>query len=254
MRIEEWKRREGGKVAIVFHELYANGPIWKTEFWTRPFQRQIVRRLVDVADCWITNCDRYHRILLHEFGAGSKPGGVIPVGSNIEPARKPDLGRVARLSSLSSLRIVSFGLPRTRHRAVRIHLDLLSKLMKEGRIHSLLLMGAQPDPKMHDETLGLLDAAGVRGLVEEAFDLSGEEISLRLLEQDVALLATPPDLIGKSGVYAACSLHGVRCVLPGDSELDDRVFLRLPILGSWEEQAREFKAVLESVRSHVPSS
>ena len=45
-----------GRWLTTFHEIYASGPPWKSEFWLRPFQVKIARDLIDLSDaCFVSN-------------------------------------------------------------------------------------------------------------------------------------------------------------------------------------------------------
>ena len=68
-----------------FHEIYAWGPPWKSEFWLRPFQVKIARELIDLSDvCFVSNAAVEKEIHLHD---ALKQVHLVPVMSNFgEPA------------------------------------------------------------------------------------------------------------------------------------------------------------------------
>src|SRR5438034_3528340 len=54
--LESWKRRHPGcRLLVMFHELYASGPPWRSSFWTSPVQRALVKSLALLSDHCVTN-------------------------------------------------------------------------------------------------------------------------------------------------------------------------------------------------------
>src|SRR6266508_864159 len=44
--LDEWKRQDSmRRVLVMFHELYASGPPWRSSFWTSRVQRALVKSL-----------------------------------------------------------------------------------------------------------------------------------------------------------------------------------------------------------------
>ena len=48
--LKQWKSESGGKLVVMFHELYATGPPWKSEFWFCLSQRSITKNIVTLTD------------------------------------------------------------------------------------------------------------------------------------------------------------------------------------------------------------
>ena len=49
--VARWRRaRAGRRLIVLFHELYATGPLWSSVFWTSPFQKRLAARLGGAAD------------------------------------------------------------------------------------------------------------------------------------------------------------------------------------------------------------
>jgi hypothetical protein len=62
--LESWRRAGSDRrLAIMFHELYAFGPPWRSSFWTSPVHRWLAARLAKLADRCVTNMERYARWL-----------------------------------------------------------------------------------------------------------------------------------------------------------------------------------------------
>jgi hypothetical protein len=54
--VQQLRRHVRGRWVTTFHELYASGPPWKSEFWVRPFQVKIAHDVIDLSDaCIVSN-------------------------------------------------------------------------------------------------------------------------------------------------------------------------------------------------------
>jgi hypothetical protein len=60
----------GGALLVIFHELFASGPPWRSEFWLQPLQKRIARNLAKLADAWMVSCESM-RDQLERLSAGS---------------------------------------------------------------------------------------------------------------------------------------------------------------------------------------
>src|SRR5207253_10472177 len=58
--------REGcrGRFLIIFHELFASGPPWKSEFWVQPLQKKIARDVARLGDARLVSSESMGRSLL----------------------------------------------------------------------------------------------------------------------------------------------------------------------------------------------
>lgn len=180
---------------VFFHELYAFGPPWGSAFWLSPVQRHIARRLAELSDFWITNCDGSAQ-WLRRF-ADDKPHAVIPVFSNV--------GEIPAYSGFRLPKIVVFGGNHLRMKTYRAGGDALFAWAKRQglEIHDI-------GPAIKDSFMAKrLSAEGVivHGRLPEA------EISLLLADAMFGLVVYPVDHVAKSGVFAAYSSHGVCPVL-----------------------------------------
>jgi hypothetical protein len=81
------RRQLRGRWVTTFHELYASGPPWKSEFWLRPFQVMIAHDLIDLSDaCVVSNQFIEREIRQHDT---QKQLHLVPVTSNFG---EPTLG------------------------------------------------------------------------------------------------------------------------------------------------------------------
>jgi len=192
-------RRQGARVGIYFHELFASSmQPWRSAFWLSPMQRHIARELGGQADYWLTS---------HEDGASwlrrhcpAVPHRVQPVYSNVgEPDTMPR-GRTDR--------IVVFGTPLIRARTYA--------LLDDAFWHWTQVQGLQ----VHD--IGpSIDSDAFRQLVETGRvqahgKLEAADVSLHLAQARFGLLSYPQRVIAKSGIFAAYCSHGLCPVLLSD--------------------------------------
>jgi hypothetical protein len=190
--LERWKRGETGRrLVTVFHEVYATGPPWRSSFWLSPRQRQLAARLLRLSDAAVTSLDFYAGIL-HRWRP-AVPIAVAPVFSNVgEPAAVTPLVSRPR-------RLLLFGGAGARRRAWS---DLRRQLLAACDILGL------------EEVWDVGPAAGAPARldnrpVRELGVLPAAEVSARLLEGYAGFVAYPAAFLGKSGIFAAYSAHGL---------------------------------------------
>ena len=220
--LKEWKNVSSKRrLAVMFHELYATGPIWRSTFWVKPTAQKIIRDLILLADLWLTSCSRYQSKLLDEFAADLEKGAVIPVGSNILPVEPINCDRPWPLFVGRKLKIIIFGLANTRLWAMNVHAKLLKVLCEQGWVESITLAGtSELDPKATREMAQHRADIGHAHLWHEAFDLTPSQISQLLATQDLGLISNQPDILTKSGSFAALSVHGVLSAVCGKTNLE----------------------------------
>lgn len=208
--LERWKRRHGRRrLVIMFHEMYARSSPLRSPFWVAPVARRIIRQLVRLSDAWATSCNRYFRQLTTEFGAPPAAGRIIPIGSNI-PLRSVLFPRwLSSEDTVPKFRFVVFGLAKTRCWALERHWRLLHVLGREGMIEYVTLLGKQPGPEDERTWKRYANLAGRDICWRKRFDLGVDDVSHELAAHDFGLLANEPDILTKSGVFAALATHGV---------------------------------------------
>ncbi|HEY0549627.1 MAG TPA: hypothetical protein VGF13_08500, partial [Verrucomicrobiae bacterium] len=206
--LRRWRSGEanGRRLVTMFHEMYARSSPLRSPFWVAPFARGIIRDLVKLSDAWITSCDRYFEQLVNEFGASAELGRIIPIGSNVPVAAERSANRGM---AHGKIRLVSFGLARTRLWALERHWKLLRQLNERGALECITLLGkrgADEDTRAEESFIQRI-GRGVKW--HRRLDLSAKELSHELHQHDLGILANEPDILTKSGVFAALANHGV---------------------------------------------
>jgi len=204
----DWKRSTGGKLVVMFHELFAITNPWRKTFWRSPRSIACFSRTAKLADCWITSNEKYYGQIRIITRGRVGEGVVIPVGSNIEVASQPE-------KSYSALTVGIFGLPATRVAAVEAHRDLIVSTVRNEPTSRVLAMG---QPSAHNDDR-IRKIAAIDGWESQLTFASGSDrvISEALSECHFGLVATNIDYLGKSGVCAALAVHGAVPVAVGRS-------------------------------------
>ena len=197
--------KQNRRLVVMFHEMYARSSPLRSPFWVAPFARKIIRELVTLSDAWVTSCERYFRQLTTEFNAQPSEGRIIPIPSNV-PAR---VMTASNKRFDGPLRIAVFGLARTRLWALERHWRLLGAMQQAGRLEHVTLVGKRPGPEDERSWQEWANRIGSDVRWRKRFDLSTTEISQELEQHDLGLLANEPDILTKSGVFAALATHGV---------------------------------------------
>jgi hypothetical protein len=249
--IEKWKHASPcRRLVTMFHEMYARSSPLRSPFWVAPFARRIIRDLVHLSDAWATSCDRYYDQLTTEFGARAERGRLIPIGSNIPCVAKPPDKRDGADSRSHQVRIVIFGLAKTRLWALTRHRELLRSLHTVGALESVTLLGRREEPADVRERERILDEIAPDLKCNMAFDLSSAEVSRHLAKHHVGLLANEPDIITKSGVFAALAEHGVIPVVSAREDQKLSAALSRAVIAN-TERTKSVEATLSLLRDPV---
>lgn len=206
------------RLVVVFHELFAWGPPWRSAFWVSGAQAWIAHRLTQLADAMWTNTAK-HADWLQGMGSGHTPLQARPVFSNVgEPAQPMPIADRAPHA-------VVFGSAPTRARAFAA-LQGLEPALKALGVQELVEAGSG------DACAG----AQVSIATRHAGMLDTEALGQLLLSSRFGLVDYAAHGLAKSGVFAAYAAHG--CVtlntspitVNGDGLLAGTHYLALPHL------------------------
>ncbi len=197
LRVLETSRRTRRALIVYFHELYASGPPWSSACWLSPLQRLVFRRLAELADGWMTSCERYAGLMPRS--AIRKPHAIVPIPSNVGEMRAFQVRREPRVivfggSELRRSTYVAAGealLDWARAVGVSIY-DVGPPLGDVGLEARLRAAGAR--------LCGRLDADGAHQVLASA---------------RYGVLARSNNLLAKSSVFAAYCAHGVCPIVIG---------------------------------------
>lgn len=179
------------KLIVVFHEVAAFGPPWRSSFWLHPLQRTVARRVLRAANIVVTSLEQYRRLL----GAldPAKSVEVIGIPSTIgEPERVPE-------PEHREPRLVVFGSDGVRRRAWSAYREELAAAARALDVEEIVDVGSDA---------GAPESIGGRRVLKLGVTAAAE-ISELLGRSRGGFLAYPPDFLGKSTVFAAYAAHGV---------------------------------------------
>ncbi len=186
------RQRHAGalRLIVVFHELFASSPPWRSAFWLAPLQSSIARQLAGLADTLWTNTD-HHAAWLRGVAGDSKPLHARPVFSNV--------GELVDLRSWETrqTRMIVFGAAVTRQRA-------LARLRTRRSL--LIALGITELVEAGD---GVSQLDGELGMPTRHLGrVSTQALGALLGTSRFGLLDYPARYLGKSGVFAAYAAHG----------------------------------------------
>ncbi|WP_077000911.1 hypothetical protein [Variovorax sp. KK3] len=182
-------------VGVVFHELFATGPVWGSAFWLSGVQQRIARELLLLSDFWLTNREDSARWLLSQSKAA--PHRVLPVFSNV--------GELDAIDTARERRLVVFGSSGIR---AQVYEWADGEIFRNAKRNGLTIHDI--GPAMPEGPLAQHMAH--EGVVTHG-KLPAEQVSAALASADFGALAYPPDYVSKSGIFAAYCAHAVCPVL-----------------------------------------
>ena len=184
--------RPGNKLITLFHELFAEGPIWKSEFWLSRVQIHLASKLHRFSHGSVTSTLRYASKLL-QWDDG-KSVSVLPVFSNIgEPRMLLPLAWRKR-------RAVVFGRRESRNQVYAGNLQRIAELCRCLRIDEIHDIG--PRLGMNRSHIG-------HARLHELGELPAAQVSEILRHSVAGIFDYATDLWSKSGIFAAYCSHGV---------------------------------------------
>lgn len=193
--LTRWKQN-GGRLVVMFHEALSSGPPWRRSFWKAPAQKRVIREIGALADVALTSTPRFQD-RLSDCDIETR---LCPVPSNVPRVDNPE-------RSGERLRVVVFGLPQSRRKALRRHQLLIEELQRRDRLGKLIIVGA---PAANAEaTFVYAEKLKFTG------ELAPDAIAQTLANADLFLCAHPPDEVRKSGALAAALANGCPVAVRG---------------------------------------
>lgn len=195
-------RSKGNSIGIFFHELYAAGPPWRSQFWLSSFQKSIAFELASISDWWITNRQGSAN-LLNRF-SGNKPHAILPVFSNVGEANEPYLTRLPKM--------IVFGSSELRE----------STYKRAGK--KLFAWAKRNFITIHDIGSPITNKKIAEELLVAKVIIHGRmgcgEIETHFKDAAFGLVAYPTTHVAKSGVFAAYCAFGVCPILLSTTKSD----------------------------------
>lgn len=193
--LTNWRKTSQNKNLIVmFHELFAFGPIWTSQFWTSPLQRYLAAKLGLIADHCITSKSTYADIMKKYTRGKHSEIVVLPIFSNIGEPKKTMLlnERVKRL--------VIFGSKGPRSRVYQDSRAELERVCRHFEISEIFDIGPKLEMKIEAINGVSVDILGVK---------SAQEISEILSTTLIGFINYQTEYLAKSGIFASYCSHGL---------------------------------------------
>jgi hypothetical protein len=207
--VSRWRAaRRGRRLIVVFHELWASGPPWRSEYYTGPMQRFLAAKLLRLADFALTSTPKMSRML-----DAIAPGKTVlrPIPSSLPRATRAECG----WHRGGPVRVAVFGRESSRLRSIDVHASLLGELNRAGLLAGVEVFGAVlrlQEP--HSAEVRLLSSLVPAPLVRWSADVSPEDGAEILARSDLLLSCYASSLVCKSSAVAAALSCGCVPVLP----------------------------------------
>jgi hypothetical protein len=240
--IRRWKQQsQKRQLIVVFHELWATGPPWKSEFYLSLFQRHLIVELYRLCDAAMTSAPIMYR-MLEAILPGKTAFQPIPSNFPTMPLDRRTLHRGG------PVRVIAFGQEASRLQGVRTHEKLLRALHREGLLARVNVVGqgaaAGGNPS---GDVRLLRSIVPAKLIAVAPDVSPERGAELLAQADLFLSYYPSEVLCKSGALMAALGCGCVPVLPEAREAAPLVEGRE--LLACDGSATEIRRIVEQIRA-----
>ena len=195
------------KLIVVFHELWASGPPWKSECYLGFIQRRLVSDLYRMADLSIVSGPLAQRSL-EAFGCRRIMLHYVPSGiSNDEAERRS-------WASRCNIKVALFGMLSQRELSLRSHAHLLMALESADLLGGVNVIGqGARDGDSPSREVRALRNIIPRSKIHVLPDATSEEIGRMLASSDIMLSFYPSRWLGKSGSVMAALANGVVPIL-----------------------------------------
>ena len=235
--LESWKREDSSRhILVMFHELYAFGPPWRSSFWTSPLQRALVKSLALLSDHCVTNLNVSLQVLARMTARPESNFSVLPVFSNVgEP-------KLASNFSRRKPRMIVFGSAAWRRQAYHEHQAALEQACHALSMTEVVDIGPP---------CGAIPKLSVRCVPKGG--LPPDQVSREMLDALAGFFSYPAACLGKSGVFAAYAAHGLVPMTYGANVADNRDGLRpnehfLPVSASHQCDTQLIESIGRQVR------
>jgi len=193
--LEDWKKSDNQRrLFSMMHELFAFGPIWTSQFWTSPIQRNIAKRIIRLSDDTLTSKMTYAEKMVKMSGGRFQSIESMPVFSNIGELE------VARPLNLRSPRLIIFGSKGPRQRVYENGVHGLETICRDLGIEEIWDIGAKLE----------MDLPAINGIIIQTKGiLESTEIGKIMADSKIGFFNYPTEYLSKSGIFAAYCAHGM---------------------------------------------
>ena len=198
-----------GRFLVIFHELFASGPPWKSEFWVHPLQKKIARDVARLGDARLVSSESMRQSL--EKLAPGLDVIVHPVPSAFgEPGIEP-----AQMRKRDNHRWLICGGTALVERSLRSFLGIVGTIPEGVAPRDLIVVGGMESSKVRQMLKTLVDihCEYYPGVSPESASQILSTCAFAWLDYFTTRMAQP-DLLLKSSSFANICAHGVVCATP----------------------------------------
>jgi hypothetical protein len=207
--LRQLRQRCSGRLLVIFHELFASGPPWKSEFWLEPLQKKIARDVARLADGRLVSSESM-REMLNDIAPGLD-ALVHPIPSAFgEPVIDVD-----QLHTRDDHRWLICGGTQVIERSLRSFLEVIDAIPSAVTPKELVVVGGTENPT-------------VTQMLKSLPDVRWEYHPAVFAEKASQILSTcafgwldyftnrkaKSDLLLKSSSFANMCANAVVCVMP----------------------------------------
>jgi hypothetical protein len=199
----------GGRLVVVFHELFATGPPWKSEFWLQPLQKKIARDVARLTDARLVSSESMQQML--EGLISGLDAVVHPVPSAFgEPVIDS-----AELRARDNHRWVICGGTKLIERSLRSFQRIIGAIPANVAPRNLVVLGGMENSRVRPllRTLASIQCEYYPAVSPETASQILSTCTFAWLDYFTTPTANP-DLLLKSSSFANVCAHAVICVTP----------------------------------------
>jgi hypothetical protein len=206
--LRQFRKQRHAKFLTVFHELYASGPPWRSEFWLRPFQTHLAKATARLSDECIVSSENFVRELRRLVPAAHVHLHPVPSGLG-----EPSLSR-EQIENRDPHEWGIVGGTVLAERSLRSFCENLHRIPSSVIPQKLTVIGGHENPA----TRALLADLGIKS--EYRPRIAAAEASSILRTCSFAWFNyfgrpnVQTSILLKSSAFAAACAHGVISVLP----------------------------------------
>jgi hypothetical protein len=194
----DWKRRVGGRLVVMFHEIWTFWSFTNKNFLVQQLHRRALRRLLEVCDIVFTSTVTQGE---HLRGLCSRASvQILPVGSNVRPN---DFDNITPEPGCAVL----FGLQSSRIRALERMDGSLRELAGSARISRIVCLGQNRDPEAVRRERELLAQLHLPDGFTQYGPLDEAAVSRTLSTAEFGLFGQTAPSCTKSGSFMAYAAH-----------------------------------------------
>jgi hypothetical protein len=201
-----------GRFLVIFHELFASGPPWKSEFWLQPLQKKIARDVARLADGMLVSSESMQQML--EQLAPGLDVVVHPVPSAFG---EPTLDG-AQLCERDNHRWLICGGTQVIERSLRSFVRITGKIPANISPRKLVVLGGMENQSVREILTSMTD------IKWEYYPAVSSDVASQILSSCAfgwldyfTAGGVNSDLLLKSSSFANMCAHAVVCVTPDAS-------------------------------------